>query len=782
MTKYFSSFLLLSLIFLSCRLFGAEPIVCPPVCVAKMDIVIKKATPHSSVDAGNLVKQLKTREGAPFSQVDFDCDLKMLANECDHVIPHLEFKEGKAYIILDIYPKLVIRSITWKGNDTVKTKRLQKELEIQPHTPFDRHAFNEAFNKLRAYYIRKGYFEAELDYCIFEDVCTNEVDIEICIREGQAGHISCIKFEGLDECEERRILNLMVTKEYCCFTSWYTKTGTFHPEALEHDKLIITNFLQNEGYSDARVEICASEANVKDRIIVKIIAYKGERYYFGNITFCGNHILSDEMVQKHFNAHPGEPFSPDKLREASQCLTLYYGSKGYIETYVNFIPKLCEHKNAYDVHFEIEEGQQYRVGLVKVFGNTHTKTSVILHESLMIPGEIFNSRKLEGTECRLKKIGYFECVNVYPVKSQHDSDEGCNRYRDVHIEVKESCTGSFGVFFGFSTIDSLFGGIEITERNFNHEGIFNALTKGANALRGNGEFLQLRTSIGIKTSSYLLRWTKPYFMDTKWIVGFDVEHTENRGITEDYSVKSTGVKLHATYSINDFLRYGWNYRLQNSYTTVNGNPTPEQRQEESSHGMISAIGPTITYDSTDCPHKPTRGFRSELDLEFAGLGGDFRFASMSYINSYYFSVSSKGTFKTRCDLQFIDPFGRTNADNLPMGERLYLGGEVTVRGYRGYSIGPQFTTSDPKGGISSLLISEEYLHRIFSRVDAFAFFDGGAVSDRRFYIDTLRFSYGLGLRIEVMENTPIIVGMGWPINPQYRADVRRFFISFGGRF
>jgi outer membrane protein insertion porin family len=751
--------------------------------VGTIEIEIKKTPINQNIDTQTLLKRMKTKEGGIFSQNEFDDDLKMLVDQFDKVEPTLSFKNKEVDIKLELYPKLFIRKITFCGNKSVSTSTLLDELDIAQGSALDRYNFNEAFHKLRTYYIKNGYFEADLSYKIVEDPCISEVDIEIFISEGPSGKIRSICVEGVSECEEEQIISLMSTKEYCFFTSWYTKTGIFQPEALEHDRIIITNYLQNEGWADAKVDIKAFDVCHNEKIDLKVTVCKGDRYYFGDVTFSGNKIFCNAEIERHLSARQGCPFSPDKLRDAIKCLTDYLGSKGYIESTVNFSPSLRECQNVYDVHFTIEEGHCYRVGLVKVFGNTCTKTPVVLHESLMIPGDVFDSRKLEGTECRLKQMGYFECVNVYPVKSSQDCNESCDRFRDVHIEVKETYTGTIGAFFGFSTIESLFGGIDLTERNFNFKGIPRVISDGFGSLRGNGEYLQLKTSIGIKSSSYLLRWTKPYFMDTKWIVGFDLERSYNRAISNDYDVISSAIKLHATYSINDFLRYGWTYRLQSS-SIRSGVATPPGSNTEQiyNHGTVSALGPRITYDSTDRAYNPTCGLRSELSFEYAGVGGDYNFYSAAYLNTFYYPISRRGTMKYRVDAQFIKPLGNTTASSLPLGERLFLGGETTVRGYRPFAIGPKLTNGDPKGGISSLLLSEEYNHKIFKKLDAFVFLDGGSVSFSSFTVDTIRAAYGIGLRVEVMECTPIVVGFGWPLNPESNSDVRRFFVSFGGRF
>lgn len=778
MKKYLSFFLIL-IFSLSTTLFADRS----EMLVGKIDITIKKDTKNQVIDKQSILKRLKTKAGAPFSQIDFDEDLKMLVDEYDNVEPTLTFAGKVVNISLEIFPKLVIKKIHWCGNKNISSSDLSDELAITEGSFLDRFAFSEAFHKLRSYYIKNGYFEAELSYKIIESECNNEVTIEVQIKEGPSGKIKQICVVGVDGCEERKILELMATKEYCFFTSWYTKAGIFQPEALERDRIVITDYLQNEGWADAKVSINVYDSCEKDKIDIKVSVCKGERYYYGTITFSGNQIFCDEMVTTHLKAKEGCPFSPEKLREAIKGLTDYMGSKGYIEASVNFTPNLRECANVYDVHFVIEEGHCYRVGLVKVFGNTCTTTPVILHECLMVPGDVFDSRKLEGTECRIKQMGFFECVNVYPVKSQQECYNSCERYRDVHIEVKETYTGTIGAFFGFSTIESLFGGLDLTERNFNYKGFASVFNRGLGALRGNGEYLQLRASVGMKTSSYLVRWTKPYFLDSKWIVGFDLEHTANRAISDNFDVLSTAVKMHTTYAMNDFLRYGWAYRLQRSYTHSNVTIQPGSNNGEIyNKGTVSALGPRITYDSTNCVYNPTNGLRSELTFEYAGLGGDYNFYSLAYLNTLYVPISSKGTTKFRLDAQFIKPLGNTYESELPMGEKLFLGGETTVRGYRPYSITPLLDNDTPAGGISSLLLSAEYSHKLMSRVYGFTFFDSGSVTTDAFHLSSLRSSYGVGLRIEVMENTPIVIGMGWPFNTAYSEQIKRFFISFGGRF
>ncbi|MCE2982924.1 MAG: outer membrane protein assembly factor BamA [Parachlamydia sp.] len=731
-----------------------------------------------------IANRLRNQTGGCFSQSDFDEDLKTLAQDFDRVDPVVEMEDEGLSITIHIWPNPAIRSIEWCGNRQVAKNRLKRELAIEPGAAFDRQAFNEAFHKLKAYYIRKGFFESRLDYSVSLDEEANEVCIVIEIEEGRSGKIQKINFLNFCSDEQCEILKLMVTKEYNFFLSWFTQEGTYNEDAIQQDRLIITNYLQNRGYADASVDISVTESPATNRIIVTITADKGERYYFGNMSFEGNEILSDEKIDRLFTIRPGDPFSIEKIRDTLEVLSDAYGCLGYVDAIIDFEPELDECDYRYNVRFKIEEGEKFHVGLVRVFGNISTKTSVILHETLMIPGEIFNTIKLKATERRLQNMGYFKNVNVYIVKGT-ESSLGSN-YRDIYIEVEETNTGQFSAFLGYSSVEELFGGINITERNFNHEGLYYWWRDGWRALRGGGEYAHLTLQIGQKSRNYTFSWTKPYFMDTKWTIGFDLSNSSTRYISKDYDLNTTTLALRAQYSINPFLRFGVQYRLKNGAVSLHNDASHIHKLEHDAdiNGLISAIGTSLSYDSTDHPVKPTSGFRSKLFLEYAGLGGDHTFFNAGYFNTYYLPIGSRMVMKYRADFRFIQPLAQTTYDSLPLDERIFLGGDFTVRGFRPYRLGPQYPcTHTPRGGLSMQLYSVELTRRLFGECEIFSFFDAGHLSKDTWEFGRMSASIGYGTRFKIMESVPqITLGMGYPLNARNRSEVKRFFISFGGNF
>lgn len=735
-----------------------------------------------AIDSKAILARLTTKERGFFSQAVFDEDLKLLAQDYDRIEPKVEAEGDHLNIIIDVWPKPSIHSITWTGNAHIDTKQLQKELGVGVFSTYERQTFNDSFHKIKAYYNKKGFFEAEVDYHVDLNSETNEVDIRIEIIEGRSGKIEDILFVNFTESEQHAVLGQLMTKKYRFLWSLFTDEGLYNEDFIQQDRLIITNYLQNQGYADARVDIVVTEScDRKDRIVVTLVAEKGERYYFGDITFEGNCVLDDGKIDRLFIARPGIPFSIDKIRETIEALNDAYGSIGYIDAIVDFDPEHVEGEYRYNVNFKIEEGNQYRVGLVRVFGNTITKTTVILHETLMIPGEIFNTLKLKATEERLLNIGYFKHVNAYIVKGTESQLGG--DYRDVYIEVEETTTGQFSGFLGYSSTEEIFGGFNITENNFNHEGLWTAWSNGVATLRGGGEYAHFTAQIGQKSRSFVFSWTKPYFMDSDWAIGFDLSKNNARYISDDYELDTVSLILRGTYNINRYLRWGLQYRLTNGVVHADKH-NEELKKESHIHGLISAVGTSLTYESVNHPLKPSKGMRSKLLVEFAGVGGDHTFFSAGLYNSYYYPVGSRMVIKYRADIRFIQPIWHTAANTLPLDERIFLGGDFNVRGYRPYRLGPQFEDSHiPSGGISMQLYSVEMNRRIREDFEVFSFMDAGHLSDAHWDFGRLSVAVGYGARIKLIESIPpITLGMGYPLNAKNRSEVKRFFLSFGGNF
>lgn len=750
--------------------------------VQRVDVQIENLPVDSSFDPKPVLEKLKTKVGDPFSPTVFDSDLKTLAEQYDRVEPEVTTRSGEVFINLKIWLRPTIREITWSGNSHIKSSTLRKELAVKTNKTFNRTTFNKQFNKLKDYYVKKGYFESQLSYSITPIPDTNQVDIAIQVVEGRAGIIDDIVFSGFTSREKSKILEMIYTKKYNLFTSWITGHGILQEEAIEQDRLTILNLLQNKGYGDASVDLQVTNSEKEGRVIITLTADRGPLFKLGEVTFKGNTLFTDQEIEKVFLVHPDELYSPDKIRATSEAIKDLYGRKGYIDTHVQFEAQVVSDKPIYNIQFEIEEGSEYKIGLIRVFGNEQTQTPVILRESLLTPGETFDSVRLKATQERLQNMGYFKNVNVYSVRTQDDQILGDN-YRDVYIEVEEAPTGHASIFFGLSSGDGFFGGLDVTETNFNYKGFLRLPKDGPSALRGGGEYAHAKITLGTKQRSYIMSWLTPYFNETLWRVGFELFLSQSQLQAKKYEIDSLGGSLFASYPLTPFWTFGSKYRAKHAKIDVFHGASNQEKKASKGTGNISAVSVSLNFDSTDHITKPHNGFRSLMEVEFAGVGGNFSFLKYNYVNSLYQHLWRRGTMKYRWEAHFIQPIWWTNASkDIPLSERFFIGGQNSVRGFKDFELGPHYHNGDPKGGISTSILSLEYNHEVFSVLDMFLFIDAGSISQKKFRIHQYQMSYGIGARIEVMNRMPITVGYGIPVNPKHHSQVQHFFFSMGGQF
>jgi outer membrane protein insertion porin family len=98
-------------------------------------------------------------------------------------------------------------------------------------------------------------------------------------------------------------------------------------------------------------------------------------------------------------------------------------------------------------------------------------------------------------------------------------------------------------------------------------------------------------------------------------------------------------------------------------------------------------------------------------VDLAGLGGNSNFINPKAEGVWYLQQSRRTSFGFRAAIEYITPYGSTQ--ELPIFEKLFLGGEYSIRGFDIRSIG----TRDPGtqlviGGNKSLLFNAEYLNSI----------------------------------------------------------------------
>jgi outer membrane protein insertion porin family len=103
---------------------------------------------------------------------------------------------------------------------------------------------------------------------------------------------------------------------------------------------------------------------------------------------------------------------------------------------------------------------------------------------------------------------------------------------------------------------------------------------------------------------------------------------------------------------------------------------------------VSSIGTGATYSTLDNNRNPTSGWRVNVNEEFAGLGGDAKFAKTTEDARYYYPLADGVTGMVRAQSGYVTPWG---GQPLPLLSG-FFGGPSLVRGFATNGIGPRDTT------------------------------------------------------------------------------------------
>ena len=154
-------------------------------------------------------------------------------------------------------------------------------------------------------------------------------------------------------------------------------------------------------------------------------------------------------------------------------------------------------------------------------------------------------------------------------------------------------------------------------------------------------------------------------------------------------------------------------------------------------------GISLAYERHDDPQYVRRGFSASATLLGGAkwLGSETDFVKASLNGRLVLPLGRKARLLTGLELARITT---DDIDRLPPSQRLYAGGDRSVRGYGYQSLSPENAAGDDVGGTYLAAFSVEVDTLVRDQWGVAAFFDAGTAS--RALPDTLSKGVGIGLR------------------------------------
>ena len=558
------------------------------------------------------------------------------------------------------------------------------------------------------------------------------------VQEGPKVRIREVDFVGNEALGDRTLRRKMKeTKQHGAF-SWITGGGTFKEAKFEEDADAVVAHYRNKGHIEARVgtpelKTLEDSPDGKTRWIqVRVPVTEGPRYRVGELTFAGNTVVKSEGLAPLFKLKPGAWYSEKRVRDGLRKAQEVYGGGGYFEFtgYPDLKPQPAATgplagpaEPTVDVVMQMQEGEQYFVNRITFTGNTTTRDTVVRREMRLVEGGVFNTEALKYSVRRLNQVGYFKNLEEGQGIDVKKTPNTPNQV-DVTLKLEEQNRNQLTFGAGVSQFEGFFGQLSFQTANF----------------LGRGESLTVSLQGGSRAQNYQVAFTEPFLFDRNITGGVDVFKRQLNYINQ-FTQSSVGGNLLFGFPVADFSRLFLSYSyeqvqvldLNEAYTNpllLAQNPFLADSLLIGQGGTrtISKVVPSFAFNTIDNPIFPSTGRKLTASFDYAGPGGDTFFVKPTLEGVGFWRLTPRMSAGARAQFQYIRPYGDTK--QLPIFEKLYLGGEYSIRGYDIRSIGPRDVNSGVVlGGNKSVLFNAEYLIQIAGPVRLVLFYDTGQVRD-----------------------------------------------------
>lgn len=713
-------------------------------------------TGAKTVDEARLRNLMVTKSGSVYRAENLDNDIKTLFESglIDNVKFLAEAAGENVRVIAEIQTRPSIHGVGFVGNTIFTDQKLAKETKLKSGGTMSDAEILEARRNLEKYYQGYGYPDVLISHRTQSTGQDGLSDLIFVIDEGSKNEVRKIRFEGNSVFTTAELKKEMKTKEKGWF-SWLTKSGRFESTTLDDDLDSVLDYYRSNGYLRASSTGIRRDPVKDGRVDLVIPISEGEKYTVAGISFGPMTIFKSEELYPSMTLNGGDAYSSKKMREDIKTIRSFYGSRGYADAVVS--PDINDAgPNQVSIKYQIAEGSRYRVGRVNIQGNSKTKDKVIRREAPLNPGDWFNTVELETTKSRLQNLQYFSDV-------QANGSPGGNGYRDIDILVEERNTGSVGVGVGFSSIDNVVGFLTLEQTNFDITNPWN--------FTGGGQRFGMSLRAGSERSEFSVSLVEPWFMDRKLSLGGELFYRQSSYFSDVYEQTNAGASIFLKKPITEKSSVKLAYSLESITVDVDAGASPAFLAEDGDF-VRSALTLSYLYDSRDSVITTRSGEKLDVSLALAGLGGDVETITFSTQASKYWNLKWDTILSLNGEVAFVDAI---NGD-VPIFERMFLGGGRTLRGFEFRDIGgPRDGASgEVLGGQSLAFLNTEYTVPIIETVRAAAFYDMGFVNSGSWDMapEDLYSDVGVGIRIQLpISPVPIALDYAFPMSsPDSAAD------------
>ena len=749
----------------------------PPAGPVVRSVVVQYVGPET-ISRQRVMANLKTKVGDLYSERAAEDDVKTLfaTGDVNNVRIFAEPQGDGVKVIILVQGRAVVSEILIEGPVEISPNRLRKELTFKVGDRLSEEQVEKSRQAMVELYQDRNFSGVNVTTRVDTNDRTGDSRVVFQVDEGFKQVVKRIDFVGNDSMLAKDLRKAMKTKTKNLL-SFLNKSGRLVPSQLQEDKDAIRLAYQNEGFADAQVtnvEVVPLTGNSVELIFT---VREGIQYSVNRLRLDGVNVTSADELMGRLKMVDGSLYTPDGLGADLKALQEFYGSQGYIDSLI--VPEISPAgQGLVNVTYRIDEGAQSYLNLVNVQGNTRTKDKVIRRELAVKPGDVYDTVLVDASRQRLENLNYFSQVQTVP------TDTMIPGRKDLNVIVEEKRTGSFNFGAGFSTIDSLVGFAELQQTNFDIFGWPNFV--------GGGQRLRIRGQYGIERADAEISFTEPYFLGYRLSFGAEAFYRNATFLSPYYDQSNYGGAIQLRYPVNDFIAVNAEFKTEGisiydvstsipqiAGGTFNGATLPNQ---EGSY-FRNALSGGINFDNRDNLFLTRKGTYVALNMFLASITGqqDVDDYGISLEGSQHFSLPWDLIFLAKGQLATVDTVD--GSGDVPIFDRLFLGGANNLRGFQFREVGPN-NGGVYYGGNSLGYGTLEMTFPVITRVRGAFFVDAGYVNQNSWDFNGSDYNadYGFGVRLDLPIG-PIRIDYGIPfVSDQYNGGGGQIQFNIGYQF
>ena len=749
----------------------------PPAGPVVRSVVVQYVGPET-ISRQRVMANLKTKVGDLYSERAAEDDVKTLfaTGDVNNVRIFAEPQGDGVKVIVLVQGRAVVSEILIEGPVEISPNRLRKELTFKVGDRLSEEQVEKSRQAMVELYQDRNFSGVNVTTRVDTNDRTGDSRVVFQVDEGFKQVVKRIDFVGNDSMLAKDLRKAMKTKTKNLL-SFLNKSGRLVSSQLQEDKDAIRLAYQNEGFADAQVtnvEVVPLTGNSVELIFT---VREGIQYSVNRLRLDGVNVTSADELMGRLKMVDGSLYTPDGLGVDLKALQEFYGSQGYIDSLI--VPEISPAgQGLVNVTYRIDEGAQSYLNLVNVQGNTRTKDKVIRRELAVKPGDVYDTVLVDASRQRLENLNYFSQVQTVP------TDTMIPGRKDLNVIVEEKRTGSFNFGAGFSTIDSLVGFAELQQTNFDIFGWPNFV--------GGGQRLRIRGQYGIERADAEISFTEPYFLGYKLSFGAEAFYRNATFLSPYYDQSNYGGAIQLRYPVNDFVAVNAEFKTEGisiydvttsipqiAGGTFNGATLPNQQGSY----FRNALSGGVSFDNRDNLFLTRKGTFVALNMFLASITGqqDVDDYGISLEGSQHFSLPWDLIFLAKGQLATVDTVD--GSGQVPIFDRLFLGGANNLRGFQFREVGPN-NGGVYYGGNSLGYGTLEMTFPIITRVRGAFFVDAGYVNQNSWDFNGTDYNadYGFGVRLDLPIG-PIRIDYGIPfVSDQYNGGGGQIQFNIGYQF